>query len=177
MALCFEASRTSSKQQPPLRAVKPISRSDGMAALGRTPVLPEATPVGALSAQLRRSRPRSAMAPLRRFEPSGVRKYRSFPCGTLKGSNRPLAPLQVCFDGRAVHVGMRSFAERDRCAWLRRPKTERDACATRERILSVSLAQALGSMVRSKRLRARLPLMPTPIPYFVNGQPLLAAVG
>ena len=32
-------------------------------------------------------------------------------------------------------------------------------------------------MVRSKRLRARLPLMQTPIPYFVNGQPLLAAVG
>ena len=49
--------------------------------------------------------------------------------------------------------------------------------ATGERILSASLAQALGSMVRSKRLWARLPLMPTPIPYFVNGQPLLAAVG
>ena len=38
----------------------------------------------------------------------------------------PLAPLQVCFDGRAVHVGMRSFAERDRCDRLP-PKTERDA--------------------------------------------------
>ena len=47
-----------------------------------------------------------------------------------------------------------------------------------KRILSASLAQALRSMVRSKRLQARaLPLMPTPIPYFVNGQPLLAAVG
>ena len=74
-----------------------------------------------------------------------------------------------------VNVGMRSFAERDRCDRLR-PKTERDACATGERILFASLAQALGSMVRSKRLRARLPLMPTPITYFVNGQPLLAAV-
>ena len=71
---------------------------------------------------------------------------------------------------------MRSFAERDRCDRLR-PKTERGACVTGERILSASLAQALGSMVRSKRLRARLPLMPTPIRYFVNGQPLLAAVG
>jgi hypothetical protein len=65
---------------------------------------------------------------------------------------------------------MRSFAERDR--WDRlRPKTERDAYATGERILSASFAQALWSMMRSKRL------MPTPIPYFVNGQPLLAAVG
>jgi len=105
-----------------------------------------------------------------------MRKQRSFIDGLANGSNRPLAPPQVCFDGRAVHVGMRSFAERDRCDRLR-PKTERDACATGERILFASLAQALGSMVRSKRLRARLPLMPTPITYFVNGQPLLAAVG
>ena len=107
---------------------------------------------------------------------NNIRKYRSFTVSVANGSNRPLAPLQVCFDGRAVHVGMRSFAERD--CWDRlRPKTERDAYATGERILSASFAQALGSMMRSKRLRARLPLMPTPIPYFVNGQPLLAAVG
>src|ERR1700727_796885 len=66
------------------------------------------------------------------------------------GSNRPKAPLQVCFHGRAVNAGMRSFAERVRCDRLR-PKTERDACATAERILSASLAQALGSMVRSKK--------------------------
>jgi len=39
------------------------------------------------------------------------------------------------------------------------------------------LARALGSRVRSQRLRAYPPLMPTRIPYFVNGQPLLAAVG
>jgi hypothetical protein len=38
---------------------KPISPRNGMAALGRTPVFPKATGVGALSAQLRRSRPRS----------------------------------------------------------------------------------------------------------------------
>src|ERR1700722_4804940 len=37
-----------------------------MAALARTPVLPEAAPVRALSAQLRRPRPRSATAGLRR---------------------------------------------------------------------------------------------------------------
>ena len=104
-----------------------------------------------------------------------MRKHRPFADGLANRSNRPLAPLQVCFDGRAVHVGMRSFAERDRCDRLR-PKTERDACATGERILFASLAQALGSMVRSKRLRAHLS-RPTRVPYFVNGQPLLAAVG
>jgi hypothetical protein len=54
------------------------------------------------------------------------------------GPFRPLAPLQVCFHGRAVNTGKRSFAERDRCDRLR-PKTERDACATAERILSASL--------------------------------------
>jgi hypothetical protein len=34
----------------------------GTAALAQTPVLPEATLIGALSAQLRRPRPRSAMS-------------------------------------------------------------------------------------------------------------------
>jgi len=37
-----------------------------MTAMARTPVLPEATPVGALSAQLRHSRPRSATSAIRR---------------------------------------------------------------------------------------------------------------
>ena len=38
-----------------------------MTAMARTPVLPEATPEGALSAQLRRPRPRSATAALRQL--------------------------------------------------------------------------------------------------------------
>ena len=40
---------------------------NGMMALARTPVLPEAVPEGKLSAQLRRSRPRSATGALRRL--------------------------------------------------------------------------------------------------------------
>src|SRR5208337_1927096 len=49
-----------------LRAVMPIHARNGMAALGRTPVLPEATSVGALSAQLSRPRTRSRTAAIRR---------------------------------------------------------------------------------------------------------------
>src|SRR5271157_2754843 len=41
-----------------------------MTAMARTSVLPEATSVGTLSAQLRRLRPRSATGALRRFRPS-----------------------------------------------------------------------------------------------------------
>jgi hypothetical protein len=42
---------------------------DGMAALARTPVLPRATPVCAVSAQLRRPRPLSATSAKRRSPP------------------------------------------------------------------------------------------------------------
>ena len=44
-----------------------------MTAMARTPVLPEAIPVGALSAQLRRSWSQSATATLRQLQPSGER--------------------------------------------------------------------------------------------------------
>jgi len=44
-----------------------------MAAFGRTPDFPHATPVGPLSAQLRRPRPRSATGALRRQQPSAMR--------------------------------------------------------------------------------------------------------
>src|ERR1700722_17871413 len=44
-----------------------------MPALARTPVLPEATVVGALSAQLSRPRMRSATSALRRLRPSAAR--------------------------------------------------------------------------------------------------------
>jgi hypothetical protein len=46
-------------------------------ALAPTPVLPEATHEGVLSAQLRRPRPRSTMPALLRLQPAGMRKYRS----------------------------------------------------------------------------------------------------
>jgi len=42
-----------------------------MPALAPTPVFPEATLVGVLSAQLRRPRPRSGMSAQRRFRPVG----------------------------------------------------------------------------------------------------------
>jgi hypothetical protein len=47
-----------------------IAARNGVAALALTPVLPEATSVGAFSAHLRRPRPRSATSTLRRFETS-----------------------------------------------------------------------------------------------------------
>jgi hypothetical protein len=56
-------------QQSPLRA------QNGTTATARTPVLPEATPVGVLCAQLRRPRPWSATSALRRLWPSPSRRY------------------------------------------------------------------------------------------------------
>jgi hypothetical protein len=58
-------------------AVKPIRARNGTPAMARTPVLPEATPVGAVSAQLRRSRQRSASSASRRLRSSDTRNQAS----------------------------------------------------------------------------------------------------
>src|ERR1700748_2191105 len=55
-----------------------------MTALARTAVLPEASPLGALSAQLRRSKPWSAASAIRRLQPSPWRTYRSSPDGVTE---------------------------------------------------------------------------------------------
>ena len=59
LPFCVEGGRTVDKQEPPFRAGKVRARN-GMAALARTPVLPEAALVGAVPAQLRRPRTQSA---------------------------------------------------------------------------------------------------------------------
>ena len=56
---------------------------------GADSVPSEATLVGALSAQLRRPRPWSATSALRRLQPSGKRKQRSYADRVANGSNRP----------------------------------------------------------------------------------------
>jgi len=61
----------------PVRAVKATSLANRTTGFARTPVLPAATPVGALSAQLRRPRLRSATAGLRRLRPSAARRERT----------------------------------------------------------------------------------------------------
>jgi hypothetical protein len=57
---CVGGGRKTDKPELPLRAVSLVRASNGMAALARTPVLPEATVLGVLSAQLRRPRTQSA---------------------------------------------------------------------------------------------------------------------
>jgi hypothetical protein len=64
-------------------------RLDGMAGLAGTPVLLEAALVGALTAQLRRPRSRSATA--------GLRRLRSVDVGTMPGPRR---------DGRGIDEGI-----------------------------------------------------------------------
>ena len=73
----------------PVRAVKATSLANGTTALARTTVVPAAIPVGALSAQLRRPRRRSATGTLRRLWTSPSRN------GVIRrdvanGSIRPL---------------------------------------------------------------------------------------
>jgi hypothetical protein len=58
-----------------LARLRPLRR---MTAMARTPVLPKATPVGALSAQLGSPRPRSAMSAVRRHQSVGKRQRASF---------------------------------------------------------------------------------------------------
>jgi hypothetical protein len=72
-------------------AKKPFRAPDGMTAMARTPVLPGATPVGSLSAQLRRPRPRSATGALRRLRPSPARNLRSFRTARRTGQCDPRA--------------------------------------------------------------------------------------
>ena len=57
-----------------------------MTAIARTTALPEATPVGALSAQLRRPRSRSAMSGVHRLRPAGIRERRPLAGGMAKRS-------------------------------------------------------------------------------------------
>jgi hypothetical protein len=59
--------------------------------MARTPLLPEATLLGSLSAQLRRTPPPSAMTPLRRLRPSlGKGRLPEFHCKSV--TIAPLAP-------------------------------------------------------------------------------------
>jgi hypothetical protein len=62
--LCVERGRTLDSSVLLLRAVKAMSRSQSNDGYGDTPVVAEATPVGALSALLRHSSHRSRMAAL-----------------------------------------------------------------------------------------------------------------
>ena len=57
-----------------------------MTAIARTTALPEATPVGALSAQLRRPRSRSAMSGVHQLRPAGIRERRPLADGMAKRS-------------------------------------------------------------------------------------------
>ena len=66
------------------RAVKRTPRSQLYVGYGADSVFPEATPVGALPAQLRRPRTRSATSAKRRLQPSRVRR-----------SGRPLTVVQI----------------------------------------------------------------------------------
>ena len=65
----------------------------GTSSATRTRVLPEVTCVGVLPAQLRRSQSRSAMSAIRRLQPAGMRKQRTFANGVVSGSNRPRAEV------------------------------------------------------------------------------------
>jgi hypothetical protein len=83
-----------------------------MTAMARTPVFPEATSIGALSAQLRRPRRRSATCALRRFETSPSRKERAVAGGLTNVTNRAL-----CFRSHSLRYGRRAqiAAVRRRC--------------------------------------------------------------
>jgi hypothetical protein len=100
-----------------------------MVALARTLVLPEATRVGALSAQLRRPRPRSATSAIRRLQPSGERKLRSFIIGVANGSYPTL-----CCPSRPVPVR----EESDRCGY-----SANECSVDRERMMRLTFLVAL----------------------------------
>ena len=78
-ARSYASSRTLSRRNRPstfeLTFMRSMKRIDGY---GGTSVLPDAPLVGALSAQLRRPRPRSATSAQRRFPPSAAGHLRSF---------------------------------------------------------------------------------------------------
>jgi len=87
---------------------------NGMAASARTPVLPEPTLVRALPAQLRRTRPRSAMSASRRFKTS-LKRLECANCGHSLRTCRTgqFDPLQsflfspeTCGEGRKADIGV-----------------------------------------------------------------------
>ena len=78
----------------------PIARSP-RTALARTPVPPEEACLGALSAQLRRSRPPSAMSPSRRFETS----LKSLKCAT-SGHSRMLRRAERARRGTLIAMAL-----------------------------------------------------------------------
>ena len=89
------------------------------AAMARTPVVPEATAVGALSAQRRRTRPRSAMSASRRFETS-LKRLKCANSGHSSmawrtGQIAPLLPEDRPYE-RAGRATKRSSADGVGCA-------------------------------------------------------------
>ena len=98
-----------------------------MTALVRTPVLPEATSVGALSAQLRRQGTRSPTSALRRLEPSASRKQPPFIDG---GANRSIRPsvLQDRRDERVLRARRPTSAGGDMrvIGWPATPNSQRN---------------------------------------------------
>src|SRR5271166_1585653 len=87
--------------------------ADGMTPVVQTPVLPEATLVGPLSAHLMRPRPRSATSAIRRLLPSPSRKLRSLIVGLANASypalccpsTSVLVPEESASSGRCGRLG------------------------------------------------------------------------
>jgi hypothetical protein len=82
--------RGGDRLRSPTGSARSLARN-GMPAFVQTPVLPEATGVGALPAQLRRSWPRSATLALRRLRPSPARNLWSFRTARRTGQCDPRA--------------------------------------------------------------------------------------
>jgi hypothetical protein len=153
----------------PLRAVKLFRARNGMTAMARTPLLPEPTLVGALSAQLRRPRPQPAVSALRRLRPSAAQRRcdgvdsekctigpwapgpqrqprgglefesEHSSCGQVDGSE---SVRRRC-NGRPECTGLRSIVERDGCAMSGRSRCNRDGTCPAHRLREFQHACAL----------------------------------
>ena len=84
------------------RAVSAIRIRKAMAGMAWTTVLPEAAPLGPLSAQLRQPRPRSATGALRRLLPAGMRRVGVWRGGVRLGISVPAPFVWRCLSGSAV---------------------------------------------------------------------------
>jgi hypothetical protein len=112
MEMKFVIDGVDKESAPDARLVRPLDAltRNGMTAMAVTPALPEATRVGALSAQLRRPRPRSGTSAQRRLRTnraSRLRKKQSFPIGNPSCSVRRSRPCRNRLIRRRQVMGRR----------------------------------------------------------------------
>ena len=138
MSVLTEAHTTRDSGALALRQRHSIIRRVATSASARTPVLPEAAPLGPLSAHLRRLRSRSAMSASRRLQPSGDIPKAKFLARTTTGRHR-----------QSGNIKRWLLSSQRRAAWLNEDGAVSQRCGREELIEALANGRLVPAVVES----------------------------